>query len=491
MKAFHGSPPSVGRSKYKSVIEAIKRLVNGFEISTKITLGYSACFILLLFVINAAMWVGVMNALYVPAEKTIRFSMERIEKVFSELEKNYDTFNPNSFRGALIAGVVLRVVDERGEVFIDTDENYPSIEMFYAGLLVDPPFFAENEWEISKIGSALVYCAKMNYTHDGETVTLYFFRTITSELKLFDDLERFLLILDLIGVLLAIGAGWILSTRVLTPIKTMNALAREIAFEKMSGRIPIGTANDELNELAKTLNEMLDRLQGGINKQQKFVSDASHELRTPAAVIKGYIEFIETYGTADEALLKENLKVIGSEAQNMQNLLENLLFLSRTDQNRQRLNKKILDLDDIVGDVMSKMKTVVKSHEVELIANDPAKIFGDETTIRQMLRIFLDNAVKYTPEGGSIKVASTVAGDKISLSISDSGIGIAPENQKKIFDRFFRIDSEDLVSEANGSGLGLSIAKWIADSHEIKISVASEPSKGTTFTLEIPIAHEN
>ena len=188
--------------------------------------------------------------------------------------------------------------------------------------------------------------------------------------------------------------------------------------------------------------------------------------------------------------MKENLKVIGSEAQNMQALLENLLFLSRTDQHRQKLNKKILDLDDIVGDVMSKMKTVVKTHTVELLKNDPAKIFGDETTIRQMIRIFLDNAVKYTPEGGKISVSSARDGDKILLAVSDTGIGIAPENQKKIFDRFFRVDSEDLVSEANGSGLGLSIAKWIADSHAITISVASEVGKGTTFTLAIPLAEQ-
>ncbi|MBQ4403094.1 MAG: HAMP domain-containing histidine kinase [Selenomonadaceae bacterium] len=470
------------------VIDKIKRRINGFELSTKITLGYAICFVILLAVINFAMWLGVMNALYTPAEKTIIYSMGRIKDVFDALETNYDNYNPNAFHGALVAGVVLRVVDSRGEVFIDTDAEYPSIEMFNAGILKEPPLFADDEFDIARIGSALVYRAKMDYTHDGETVTLYFFRTITSELKLFDGLAKFLLALDIFGVLFAIGVGWVLSRRILMPIKTMNELTREIAFEKMSGRIPLGTANDELNELAKTFNEMLDRLQGGINKQQQFVSDASHELRTPAAVIKGYIDFIETYGMADEALLKENLKIIGSEAQNMQALLENLLFLSRTDRHSQKLNKKILDLDDIVGDVMSKMKTVVKTHKVELTKNTPAKIFGDETTIRQMIRIFLDNAVKYTPEGGNIKVSSEIDGDKVLLSISDSGIGIAPENQQKIFDRFVRIDSEDLVSEVNGSGLGLSIAKWIADSHKIKISVESELGKGTTFTLEIPIA---
>ncbi len=471
-----------------STIDKVKRKINGFGISTKITLAYAACFILLLVVINAVMWLGVMSSLYSPAEKTIRYSMERIRLVLDALETNYVMFNPNAFRGALVTGVVLRVVDDNGEVFIDTDENYPSIEMFDKGRIKNPPFFADDEFQIARIGSAWIYRAAMDYTHDGETVTLYFFRTITSELTLFSNLERLLFALDVLGIIGALVVGRMVSRRVLTPIKTMNELAREIAFEKMEGRIPPGDADDELNELAKTLNAMLDRLQGGINKQKQFVSDASHELRTPAAVIKGYIEFIETYGTTDEALLKENLKVIGSEAQNMQALLENLLFLSRTDQHRQKLNKKVLDLDDIVGDVMSKMKTVIKTHTVELLKNDPAKIFGDDTTIRQMMRIFLDNAVKYTPEGGKISVSSARDGDKILLAISDSGIGIAPENQKKIFDRFFRIDSEDLVSEANGSGLGLSIAKWIADSHAITISVASELGKGTTFTLAIPVA---
>lgn len=474
-----------------SVIKKVRRKLSGFEISTKITLGYAACFIALLVLINAAMWGGVMNALYRPAENAILYSMNQIEIVLKELEENYEGFNPATFRGALVTGVVLRVVDEKGIVFIDTDKKYPSIERFNENILSNPPIFARNDFEIARIGSALIYCAKMNYTHEGTSVTLCFFRTITSEMKFFDTLEKSLVALDIFAIIVALLVGRYLSRRILRPIKTMNELAREIAFEKMGGRIPVGTANDELSELAKTLNKMLDRLQGGINKQQKFVSDASHELRTPAAVIKGYIEFIEHYGTEDKELLEENLKMIGSEAQNMQALLENLLFISRTDQNRQRLNKKDLDLDDIVGDVMQKMKIAVKTHKVELTNNAPAKIFGDETTIRQMIRIFLDNAVKYTPQGGSISVGSKIDGDKILLSISDSGIGIAPENLDKIFDRFFRVSAEQLVSEANGSGLGLSIAKWIADEHGIKISVASELGKGTTFTLEIPVAHEN
>ena len=470
-----------------NVTAKIKRQINSFEISTKITLGYSACFVILLAIINLAMWIGVMNALYTPAEDAIHRSMDNIRKIFDALEEDESKYDPKAFRGALVTGVVLRIVDEKWNVVLDTDDKYTTLESFNEGILYDPPMFTDESLFISQVGTGLIYCGQLNYMYEGKKSSLCFFYTITSELSTYEHLEKILLVLDVVGIFAALFVGRVISRRVLTPIKIMNELAREIAFEKMGGRIPIGTADDELNELAKTLNDMLDRLQGGINKQQQFVSDASHELRTPAAVIKGYIDFIENYGTQDEALLKENLKIIGSEAQNMQALLENLLFLSRTDRNTQKLHKKTLDLDDIVNDVMSKMKTVVKTHEVKLIKNEPAQIYGDETTIKQMIRVFLDNAVKYTPTGGTISVTSTVKGKKISLSISDTGIGIAPENRQKIFDRFFRVDKEDLVIDANGSGLGLSIAKWIADSHGISIGVDSTLGKGTTFTLSIPI----
>ena len=135
-----------------NVIDKIKHRFNGFEISTKITLGYTIFFAVFLAIINLAMWLGVLNALYIPAENTVLRSMERIKKVLDALEQNYVAYNPNSFRGALVAGVVLRVVDEHGEVFIDTDENYPSIERFNEGILQDPPIFSKEEFDVAKIG---------------------------------------------------------------------------------------------------------------------------------------------------------------------------------------------------------------------------------------------------------------------------------------------------------------------------------------------------
>ena len=301
---------------------------------------------------------------------------------------------------------------------------------------------------------------------------------------IFDDLAYLLIFLDLFGTIAAIGAGIFVSRKVLNPIKTMTRMAQGIAFGKMDGRIPISPANDELTALAKTLNEMLDRLQGGISQQQKFVSDASHELRTPATVIAGYIEVLEKYAD-DKALFNESVEAIRSEAQNMKSLLENLLFLARVDQKRQKLHKEKFELSNVIDDVMHKMKKVVTTHEIILAENDFAMIFGDITAIRQMIRVFLDNAIKYTPAGGKISVSSKVIGDFIFVKISDTGIGISAENLPRIFNRFFRVDSENLVADAKGSGLGLSIAQLIANSHNIKITVESELGKGTTFTLQI------
>lgn len=469
-------------------IENIRRKYHDSKISTKIILVYALCYAALLLAINIAVWYGISVALYMPASRTIEFSMKNVQSFIEDLENGEPgALEKDTIRDPLVPGVVVRVIKDDGTIIADTDSRYPSNERFEQSIMKSPPFFANPDMEISQIGNALVYRARMDYVYKGEHVTLYFFRTITARMNNFRSLELTLFAIDFVGILLAVFLGKFISRTVLRPITQMTKLAKEIAFGKMEKRVPIPPANDELAELAKTFNEMLDRLQGGISKQQKFVSDASHELRTPATVIAGYIEMLEKYGRDDKALMAEGVEAIRSEAQNMQNLLENLLFLARTDRNRQKLHKEVFDLSEIVGDSLQKMMTVTDTHEVSLPRNDSAQIYGDKTTIRQMLRIFLDNATKYTPPGGKIIVNSILDGDKIRLSVSDTGIGIAPENREKIFERFFRIDSETLVDDVNGSGLGLSIAKWIADNHGITIDVDGAPGKGTTFTLNIPV----
>ena len=459
----------------------IKNFQNA-EISTKITLTYTACFILLLMIINAVMYFGVFYALYRPASRTIKFSMESVQKLMDTIAQNPAAFNPNSIREPLVAGVVLRVFNDAGNILVDTDKNYPSNEIFNENISADPSILADDDMEVAELGSALVYRAKMDYTVMGEHVTLYFFRTITSEKFLLDDIEDILLILDIAGIILALMAGNLVSKKILKPIKVMTEHAKEIAFGKMSGRIEIPASNDELTELAKTFNDMLDRIKDGIDKQQEFVIDASHALINPATAIFGNTGILKKYGFDDRKTFDESVELISESVRSMESIIQNLLFIARVDQNRQKLDKADFNLAYTIRQAVTLKQIVALNHKIEIVQNDDAKVFGDEDIFLQMLEKFLDNAVKYSPRGGKISVTSKVDGDKVFVSIADNGVGIAQEHFDKIFERFFRAG----VVDVEGGGLGLTIAKWIADNHEIKISVQSEIGKGTTFTLNIP-----
>ena len=453
------------------------------EISTKITLTYTACFILLLMIINAVMYCGVFYALYRPASRTIKFSMEKVQELMDTIAQNPAAFNPNSIREPLVAGVVLRVIDDFGNILVDTDKNYPANELVSENILKNPSIFADDDMEVSAIGGALVYRAKSDYTFERQHVTLYFFRTITSEKNLLDDIENFLLILDVIGIIFALAVGNFVSKEILKPIKVMTEHAQNIAFGKMSGRIEIPASNDELTELAKTFNDMLDRIKDGIDKQQEFVIDASHALINPATAIFGNTEILRKYGAEEKELFNESVESICESVRSMESIIQNLLFIARVDQNRQKLNKTDFNLAYVIRQAIELKQIVALNHEIKIIQNDDAQVFGDEDIILQMLEKFLDNAVKYSPGGGKISVTSKVDGDKIFVSIADNGVGIAQEHFDKIFDRFFRVGK---VENVKGGGLGLTIARWIADNHGIKIEIASEIGMGTTFTLIIP-----
>lgn len=453
------------------------------EISKKITLTYTACFMLLLMIINAVVYFGVFYALYRPASRTINFSMSRVQNLMDTIAENPAAFNPNSIREPLVAGVVLRVIDDFGNILVDTDKNYPSNERFNKNILDNPSSLAAEDMEVSAIGNALVYRAKSDYTFEGQHVTLYFFRTITAERILLENLENILLLLDIAGMIFALAVGNFVSKKILKPIKVMTEHAQNIAFGKMSGRIEIPASNDELTKLAKTFNDMLDRIKDGIDKQQEFVIDASHALINPATAIFGNTGILKKYGFDDKKLFDESIESISESVRSMESIIQNLLFVARMDQNRQKLNMTELNLAYIVRQAVELKQIVAVNHEIKIIQNDDATIFGDEDIILQMFEKFLDNAVKYSPHGGKISVISKLDGDKIFVSIEDNGIGIAQENFDKIFERFFRVGE---LEDVEGGGLGLSIARWIADNHGIKIEISSERGKGTTFTLIIP-----
>ena len=217
-------------------------------------------------------------------------------------------------------------------------------------------------------------------------------------------------------------------------------------------------------------------------RQQRFVNDVSHELRTPLTIIRGYVDLLESYGATDPELFREAITSIKNSAQNMQNLVESLLFLARADQGRQPLTKVPVDLDEL----LKKFVEDYRSPRVKVSKFPPCKILADGEFLKKMFAAFLDNALRYS--NGAVKVEMTTTKDAAILKFIDKGIGIAKEDSEKIFERFYRTDkARTKISDKESSvGLGLSVAKWIADRHDIKISVKSKPGEGSTFTLTIP-----
>ena len=457
------------------------------RISTKITLLYAAILFFVLILSTAILGIGAYIYFYRQAEGDLDRS---IQHVMSNIETGNATEAKFWFEGPVIPGVIVRITDSSGRIVLDTDTHFPSIERIEQGR-VTTPIWANPDMEVSEFQGGAVYHARRYVEYGGIPYQVHFFRTIMTEKDFFSSLQRLIFYTVAIGFVLALLAGHFISRRILKPIREFTWTARSIEVERLGRRLDVPRARDELSELARTFNRMLDRLQEGFSQQQRFVSDASHELRTPLTVILGYSDMLSRWGREDKNILDEGITAIRSEAENMQQLIEKLLFLARADQKRQAVNKEAVDLAELLADTIEKMHTVTTSHEVTLGRNDPATVSADPVLLRQLLRIFLENSVKYTPPGGHIHAYSIRSNDgsSVTVTLTDDGIGIAPEHQARIFDRFYRVDSSR-TKETGGSGLGLSIARWIAERHDIKLVLKSAVDEGTTITLNIPLIHE-
>lgn len=299
-------------------------------------------------------------------------------------------------------------------------------------------------------------------------------------------LSGILLTANIAGIIIIIIIGAKASKRMLSPISRMTDTVKEISINALDKRLDVSGSKDELKDLARTFNEMLDRLQISVEQQNQFVSDASHELRTPISVIQGYANLLDRWGKDDPEVLTESIESIKSESDNMKNLVEKLLFLARGDKNTQKVEKQEFMLNELIDDIVKESQMIDNHHTIILDKNDMVSITADKNLIKEAIRILVDNSIKYTPEGGSITLSSFKAARKINIVVSDSGSGISKEDLPYIFNRFYRAD-KSRSKTSGGTGLGLSIAKWIVDHHSGRIFVQSELGIGTTFKIELPV----
>jgi heavy metal sensor kinase len=279
-----------------------------------------------------------------------------------------------------------------------------------------------------------------------------------------------------------------MSRKALAPVDALVRTARDISGTNLNRRLQTLKTGDELQRLTDTLNEMLDRIESAFQKITQFTADASHELRTPVSLIRTEAE-LALRRSRTEAEYEESLRQILHEAERTTLLIEQLLELARADSGRGSLIMQPVDLPAVVRSVINGWQQVAAVRNLQFsteICKLDASVMGDATLLRRLADILLDNAFKYTPSPGSVRLALEVRAETAVITVQDSGAGIAQEDQEKIFERFYRVDTARSRAQG-GVGLGLAIAEWIVLQHRGAVSVESRPGVGATFRAELPL----
>ena len=292
------------------------------------------------------------------------------------------------------------------------------------------------------------------------------------------------------GLLAVAGAGgyWI-SRRALQPVDRITAAAESISIHNLGDQLCVPRSGDELQRLSETLNRMLGRLNESVKRMSQFTADASHELRAPVSIIRTTAELAVQSGRSSEES-REDMVTILAEAERVTRLIDSLLLLARADGGEDGLEREPTDLPTILRQSVEQCRALAGKKNLQLHSvpgNQPVTIIGDVEAMRRLFFILIDNAIKYTPDGGQIDVRLEADGVRAIVSVSDTGIGISQADLPYVFDRFWRADKVRSRG-MGGAGLGLSIARWISDRHHWTIQAEARRGGGSRFSVVIPLA---
>ena len=447
----------------------MKRLTLKF----KITLWYALFLLLLLSIFSVFLYFAISELLYNSTEDLLKadtkqvMSILQVEGSIIRLEQPYKIITTNTY---------FVVFDSKGNANIDS-EILPQ--------LVNLPIEAEQVRyiTINDIHWA-VYDEPLQI--NGEIMGwVRVSRSIESLVNTLNNLKLIMFIAIPLYIVFASLGGLFLADRALRPIDDITKTAGEISKGDIKQRIGKPKTKDEVGRLVITFNEMLDKLESFIKKERQFTSDVSHELRTPLAVISAEAEqLLSVLPRKNE--YSDSLKKILKESKKMSYIVSQLLMLYRSEEGKYELSYEILDLNLISEEIVNEYKDIAVEKEINisLISEGQIKIKADQTLITRLLVNLIDNAIRYSNKKGRITVSVLKENEIAVIKVSDNGRGISREDLPCIFDRFYQADKS---RGTEGSGLGLSIVKWIVEAHRGKIEVESKLSRGTTFTVKLPL----
>lgn len=453
-------------------------------ISIKLTIIHSTILLGILLVTGLLALSGLNYFMYQQIKTDMQDTAHNVTNYLQQGTDNFDLLQYNS-------SVRIRLTYNDSIMLADTTEKIPS-NKYLTEQLEDNKITTvimsaiTSPLQIIKVKSHHYAWLNQSTYQNGKSYRLDVFLPVDSHIAFVQTAFNSLLVAGLLGFIISILSGFIIGHKTLEPLRAIITVVNDIKINNIGDRVPLPRSKDELYQLADTFNRMLERIQTGLEQQKRFAADASHELRTPITVIGGYADMLDRWGKNDPVTLNEGISAIKSETQNMHNLIEKLLYLARMDSGAIHLQRDEFDTKPLLEELAKETKLIAPEHTIILGDNPAALILADAQSIKQMLRIFLENALKYTPCKGTITISAVKELNWLRIHIKDTGIGIAPQDQNKIFDRFYRVD-KSRSKDTGGAGLGLAIAQWITRMHSGRIELESELNVGTTIIVSLPL----
>jgi len=458
-----------------------------FSIGARLTAWYSLILALSLGLFGALAYVAISHSVRATVDGELKQRAQAVRDIINEDAPSGEAALKDEFRELVDsegAGARLRVAYPGGWIIYASPELQQAIEPKRAQRL-SRPFSAWLRGERFRFLRETVAATGGRYDIE-----------VGASLKAFDrSLEEFRGLLYAAGpvflILAALGGYW-LSKRALAPVDHITQAARSIGAQDLSRRLAVPHTSDELERLADTLNEMLSRLEAAFQRITQFTADASHELRTPVSVMRTNAEIILRKPRSEQEY-REALSKILDESEKVSRLIEQLLLLARADSGSAALQMTRSDLKSAVQNACREASVLAEAKHLKFSESIPEKsvwVQGDSASLERLFMILLDNAVQYTSSGGQIEVHLDAADGFAVADVRDTGTGIAKEDIGHIFDRFYRADRAR-SRESGGTGLGLAIGRWIAEAHHGEIRVESEPAKGSTFQVRIPLSRDS
>lgn len=467
------------------------------KIRYRLTLWYYAVTFAILLVFSIGIYLGVEQLLYQAFDEDLNIVVESIQRSYDEKSDNFNELNeiPKSINP--FADYYLIVYNKSGDsvfssnlakrIFLEVPVPKSSIEKGY----------------IRHVRAKMI-----DDLIDGKSNNGITFRVISHQLffnnkiigwviiglpinQIQDSMQQLLIVLlfAVFAGLILIGlGGFYLTKKSLAPVDLITRRARQISHSNLTERIEIKNEGDELGQLSVVLNDLLERLHKAFVSQKEFMADVAHELKTPLSILRSHWE-TEINNPALTLELKEKLVQDVETITRLSHLINNLLLLSKTEAVSTNFEFKTVQLDVILSEVIADAGILaqIKSQEIVTVDLNPAEITGDKLRLYQLFFNLLDNAIKYSPENGKIFISLRIQSGIAVVEIKDNGEGIPQGDISKIFDRFYRVH-KDRARRSGGSGLGLSICKLITESHMGTIEVRSEPGKGSSFFVKLPLS---